>query len=65
MPTLDLVSGQIRPSSVQGAFVIHELELDNAGRITKLAVDFTAPQGSVPVTASGSVRINSARALPR
>lgn len=64
VPTLDLVSGQIRPSSVQGEFVIHELEVDGAGRITRLALDFTAPQGSGPVNSSGAIRINSAWALP-
>lgn len=64
VPSLDLVSGQIWPSSVQGEFVIHELEVDGAGRITRLALDFTAPQGSGPVTSSGAIRINSARALP-
>jgi hypothetical protein len=65
VPTLDVVSGPVRPSSVQGEFVIHELAVDGAGNITKLALDFTAPQGSGPVTASGAVRINSARALPQ
>ncbi|MFN0186630.1 MAG: hypothetical protein ACKVQR_22695 [Aquabacterium sp.] len=65
VPTLDLVSGQMQLSSVQGEFVIYELEVDGEGRITKLALDFTAPQGSGPVTASGAVRINSARALPQ
>lgn len=64
VPTLDFVSGQIRPSSVQGEFVIHELEVDGAGRITRLALDFTAPQGSGPVSSSGAIRINSAWALP-
>ena len=64
VPTLDLVSGQIRPSSVMGAFVIHALEVDGTGRITRLALDFTAPQGSGPASASGAIRINSARALP-
>lgn len=64
VPTLDLVSGQIRPSSVQGSFVIHELEVDSAGRITRLALDFTAPQGSGPVSSSGAIRINSTWALP-
>ena len=64
VPTLDLVSGQIRPSSVQGEFVIHELDVDGAGRDTRLALDVTAPQGSGPVTARGAVRINSTRALP-
>lgn len=65
VPTLDLKAGQIWPSSVNGEFVIHELEADGAGRVTRLALDFTAPQGSGPVTASGAIRINSARALPR
>jgi hypothetical protein len=65
VPTLDLVSGQIRPSSVQGEFIIHELAVDGAGNVTKLALDFTAPQGSGPVTTSGAVRINSALALPQ
>ncbi len=64
VPTLDLVSGQIRPSFVLGEFVIHELEVDGAGRITRLALDFTAPQGSGPLRSSGAIRINSARALP-
>lgn len=65
VPTLDLVSGMYRPSSVQGEFVIHELETDAGGRITRLALDFVAPQSNTgPVTSSGSVRINSARALP-
>ena len=64
VPTLDLVSGRIRPSSVQGEFVIHELEVDSAGRITRLALDFTAPQGSGPLSTGGAIRINSARALP-
>lgn len=64
VPTLDLVSGQIRPSSVKGEFVIHELEVDGAGRITRLALDFTAPQGGGPVSSSGAIRINSERALP-
>lgn len=65
VPTLDLVSGPVRPSSVQGQFVIHELVADDAGRITKLALDFTSPQGSGPVLASGSIRINSTVALPQ
>ena len=65
VPTLDFVSGQVRPSSVQGNFIIHELVVDGAGRITKLALDFTAPQGSGPVTASGSVRIDSLVPLPQ
>lgn len=65
VPTLDLVSGQVRPSSVQGKFIIHELVVDGAGRITKLALDFTAPQGSAPVSASGSVRIDSLVPLPQ
>jgi hypothetical protein len=30
---------------VQGQFIIHELVADGAGRITKLALDFTSPQG--------------------
>ena len=64
VPTLDLVSGQVRPSSVQGEFVIHELTVDGAGQVTRLALDFTAPQGSGPVTTSGAIRINSARPLP-
>jgi len=64
VPTLDLVSGPIRPSSVRGEFILHELEVDGAGRITRLALDFTAPQGSGPVTSSGAIRINSNRALP-
>lgn len=65
VPTLDLVSGQVHPSSVQGNFIIHELVVDGAGRITKLALDFTAPQGSGPVAASGSVRIDSLVPLPQ
>jgi hypothetical protein len=64
VPTLDLVSGQIQPSSVKGEFVIYELEVDGTGRITRLALDFTAPQGSGPVTSSGAIRINSTWALP-
>jgi hypothetical protein len=64
VPTLGLASGQIRPASVQGEFVIHELEVDSADRITWLALDFTAPEGSGPVGSSGAVRINSAWALP-
>ena len=65
VPTLDLVSGAVRPSSVQGQFVIHELVADDAGRITKLALDFTAPQGSGPVQASGAIRISSTVPLPQ
>jgi hypothetical protein len=65
VPTLDFVSGQVRPSSVQGNFIIHELIVDGAGRITKLALDFTAPQDSGPVTAGGSVRIDSLVPLPQ
>ncbi|MEO6280908.1 Ig-like domain-containing protein [Roseateles sp.] len=64
VPTLDLVSGQVRPSSVQGNFIIHELVVDGAGRITKLALDLTAPQGTGQVMASGSVRIDSLVPLP-
>lgn len=64
VPTLDFVSGQVRPSSVQGNFIIHELVVDGAGRITKLALDFTAPQGNGQVMASGSVRIDSLVPLP-
>ena len=64
VPTQDLMSGPFRHSSVQGEFVIHELEVDGAGRITRLALDFTAPEGSGPVSASGAIRLNSARALP-
>lgn len=65
VPTLDFISGRLLPASVQGNFVIHELMVDGAGRITKLALDFTAPQGSGPVTASGSVRIDSLVPLPQ
>ncbi len=65
VPTLDFVSGQGRPSSVQGNFIIHELVVDGAGRITKLALDFNAPQGGGLVTASGSVRIDSPVPLPQ
>jgi hypothetical protein len=65
VPTLDFMSGTVRPSSVQGDFIIHELAVDGAGRITKLALDFTAPQGNGPVTANGSVRIESLVPLPQ
>lgn len=64
MPTLDIVSGQVRPSSVRGEFVIHEMVVDSAGRLTQLALDFTAPQGTGP-TAAGAVRINSRVPLPQ
>lgn len=64
VPTLDVVSGLVRPASVQGSFVIHELVVDGTGRITRLALDFTAPQGSGPVTTTGSVRIDSVVPLP-
>lgn len=64
VPTLDFVSGLIRPSSVQGEFVIHDLAVDGTGQISKLALDFTAPQGNGSVTTSGTIRINSARSLP-
>jgi len=53
------------PASVQGTFILHELVVDGAGRVTKLALDFTAPQGSGPVKASGSVRIDSLVPLPQ
>lgn len=65
VPTLDLVSGQVHPASAQGIFIIHELVADSTGRITKLALDFTAPQGSNPLTSSGSVRIDSLVPLPQ
>ena len=64
VPTLDIVSGQVRPSSVRGEFVIHEMVVDSAGRLTQLALDFTAPQGTGP-TAAGAVRINSRVPLPQ
>lgn len=53
VPTLDLVSGPMQPACVQGQFIIHELVADGAGRILKLALDFTAPQASGLVLASG------------
>jgi hypothetical protein len=65
VPTLDFVSGPIHPSCVQGQFIIHELVADDAGRIIKLALDFTSPQGSGPVLASGAIRINSTVSLPQ
>ena len=65
VPALDFASGPVRPSCVQGQFMIHELVADDAGRITKLALDFTSPQGSGPVLASGSIRINSTVSLPQ
>jgi hypothetical protein len=65
VPTLDIVSGIYGLASVDGEFVIHELEVDGLGNITRLALDFVAPQGNTgPVTASGSVRIGSAWPLP-
>jgi hypothetical protein len=65
VPTLDFVSGPMHPSCVQGQFIIHELVADDAGRIIKLALDFTSPQGSGPVLASGAIRINSTVSLPQ
>jgi len=38
--------------------------VDSAGRLTQLALDFTAPQGTGP-TATGAVRINSRVPLPQ
>lgn len=64
-PGLELDSGLFRYGAVDGEFVIHELEVDGAGRVTRLALDFAAPQGSIgPVAASGTIRINSTHALP-
>lgn len=65
VPTLNFVSGQVQSSCVQGQFIIHELVADGTGRITKLALDFTSPQGSGPVLASGAIRINSTVSLPQ
>lgn len=65
VPTLDFVSGAYMLSSVQGEFVIHELQVDGLGNITQLALDFVAPQSNIgPVTSSGSVRIGSGWPLP-
>jgi hypothetical protein len=65
VPTLDVFSGSYAFSSVQGEFVIHELQVDDVGNISRLALDFVAPQNDTgPVTSSGSVRIGSGWALP-
>lgn len=64
VPHLDLGIRQGQAACVQGQFIIHELIADDAGRITKLALDFTSPQGNGPVTASGAIRINSMVTLP-
>ena len=64
-PGLDVFSGSYVLSSVQGEFVIHELQVDGDGNISRLALDFMAPQSNTgPVTSSGSVRIGSGWALP-
>jgi hypothetical protein len=64
-PGFELDSGPFRYSAVDGEFVIHELQMDGTGRVTRLALDFTAPQGSTgPVAASGAIRINSTHVLP-
>lgn len=64
-PYLDVFSGSHVLSSVQGEFVIHELQVDGDGNISRLALDFVAPQSNTgPVTGSGSVRIGSGWALP-
>ena len=64
-PDLDIFSGSYVLSSVQGEFVIHELQVDGDGNISRLALDFVAPQSNTgPVTSSGSVRIGSGWALP-
>jgi hypothetical protein len=63
--TMDFTSGIYQLSVVRGEFTIHELEVDTAGVVTKLALDFVAPRNNVgPVNSSGSVRINSQHALP-
>ena len=49
---------------MQGQFIIHERVAGDTGRITKLALDFTSPQGSGPVQASGALRINSTVPVP-
>jgi hypothetical protein len=54
----------VRPSSVRGEFIIHELVVDSAGRLTQLALDFAAPQGAGP-TAAGAVCINSRVPMPQ
>ena len=67
MPTLDVlhsVSGEFMMDSVQGEFVIHELEADASGNVTRLALDFLAPSGPFESPGSGAVRIDSAWALP-
>ncbi|MFG5410494.1 hypothetical protein ABXN37_23330 [Piscinibacter sakaiensis] len=65
VPSLDITSGAMMLPSVQGEFVIHELQVDAGGNIGRLALDFVAPSSSfLPVTSSGSVRIRSGWALP-
>lgn len=67
VPTLDVlhsVSGEFMMDSVQGEFVIHELEADASGNVTRLALDFLAPSGPFESPGSGAVRIDSAWALP-
>jgi len=70
VPTLDMSSGSIdsggvRVTAVNGEFVIHDLQVDGAGRITRLALDLVAPQGETgPVVARASVRIDSGHTLP-
>ncbi len=70
VPTLDLSSGSIagggvRMSATNGEFVIHALQVDDAGRITRLALDLVAPQNEAGlVVARASVRIDSGHALP-